>query len=130
LYDLGNCYIRRRNIKKVTNWRIYGRSSEISKHQHVTCSYKSTQSNSWCKILPLTKSIAPILLSRKNGTFLEVVMNSLKTLSLDKSTEVRKGTLLAVAELLMHFSIQNLNNYENNLILILLNSLSDDNKEI
>lgn len=46
-----------------------------------------------------------MLLSRKNGTFLEVVLNNLKTLSLDKSTDVRKGTFIAVGELLMHFSI-------------------------
>ncbi|CAD8095342.1 unnamed protein product [Paramecium sonneborni] len=75
-------------------------------------------------------SIAPVLLSRTNGTFLEIVLNNLKNLSLDKSSDVRKGTLIAVSELLMHFSIQNLNSYENNLILILMNSLSDDSKEI
>lgn len=57
-------------------------------------------------------------------------MKNLSNLTLDKSSDVRKSALLAIAELLTHFSVQNLNNFENQLILMLLNGLSDDSKEI
>lgn len=76
------------------------------------------------------QSLANIILSRVNGSFLDISMNTLKLLSFDKSTDVRKSTFKCISDLLMQFSINNLNIYENQLLLILLNGLSDENGDI
>ncbi|KAM3147877.1 hypothetical protein pb186bvf_000205 [Paramecium bursaria] len=76
------------------------------------------------------ESLANIILSRVNGSFLDISLNTLKLLSFDKSTDVRKSTFKCISDLLMQFSINNLNIYENQLLLILLNGLSDENADI
>lgn len=60
----------------------------------------------------------------------EHVLNVFKGSSNDKIVEVRKTVYEAVAKILNGFSISNLRNFETDLLLILLNGLSDESQEV
>ena len=83
------------------------------------------------KIRKITESsLIDILLCDNAGNFLDECIPYLKVLSNDKNTEVRKQFYNSICKLLENLNIVYLRKNEPDLVLLLLNGLSDDKEDI
>ncbi|KRX02552.1 Armadillo-type fold [Pseudocohnilembus persalinus] len=75
-------------------------------------------------------ALCSILLTQQGGGSIEHVMPSLNKIVYDHNNDVRKATYQALGKILNGFSIGNLKMYESDLLILLLNGLSDEIPEI
>lgn len=75
-------------------------------------------------------SITELLLTENAGDFLGENLDYLRVIVNDKNSDVRKNFYMNISKLLMGFNIIYLRQYESQLVLLLINGLSDDKEEI